>query len=534
MVHTAAMSHCVAARCFEHATDHGDRLALSVAGLQVSYAELTTLAARIGMWLESAAERPPERVGILASRSLAAYAGILGAWWCGASYVPLNPKLPATRLLKIQEITGLDALVVDAAGLQLVLENPLIAAPARVLAPCDRVNESVRAGPREMRIAGCNELPALTAPHPPKSVRADDSAYIMFTSGSTGVPKGVVVTAGNVAHFLAAIEERFSFRPTDRFSQLFELNFDLSVADMANAWSVGASLHVVPATQLIAPARFLQEHELTVWFSVPSTAVMMGRMRLLRPGAFPSLRYSLFCGEPLPLSTVEQWRQAAPQSIIENLYGPTEATIFCLGERVTWPPNVTPNRGTIAIGKPLRGTNAAVIDSARRALGPGQPGELALSGGQVAQGYFADPGTTRARFPLINGETWYLTGDLAYRDDAGVFHHLGRIDNQVKVLGNRVELEEVEAHLREVCGCDSVCAVAWPVQHGSASGIVAFLSGVQLAPQAVREAMRERLPAYMVPTEVRILDDLPHGVTGKVDRTALVQLLERGGACGSG
>ncbi|PYP47324.1 MAG: D-alanine--poly(phosphoribitol) ligase, partial [Gemmatimonadetes bacterium] len=182
------------------------------------------------MWLESAAERPPRRVGILASRSLAAYAGILGAWWCGASYVPLHPKLPATRLLKIQEITGLDALVVDAAGLQVLRTNPLSAAPARVLAPCDRVNESVRAGPREMRIAGCNELPALTAPHPPKSVRADDSAYIMFTSGSTGVPKGVVVTAGNVAHFLAAIEERFSFLPTDRFSQLFELNFDLSVA----------------------------------------------------------------------------------------------------------------------------------------------------------------------------------------------------------------------------------------------------------------------------------------------------------------
>ena len=152
----------------------------------------------------------------------------------------------------------------------------------------------------------------------------------------------------------------------------------------------------------------------------------------------------------------------------------------------------------------------------------------------MAKGYFADPGLTMRRFPLIDGETWYLTGDLAYRDDAGVFHHLGRIDNQVKVLGNRVELEEVEAHLREVCGCDSVCAVAWPVQHGSASGIVAFLSGVQLASQAVREAMRARLPAYMVPTEVRILDDLPHGVTGKVDRTALVQLLERGGACGSG
>src|SRR6266576_1317613 len=186
-VHTAATSHCVAARCFEHAIDHGDRLALSVAGSQVSYAELTTLAARIGMWLESAAERPPERVGILASRSLAAYAGVLGTWWCGASYVPLNPKLPAARLRTIQEITGLDALVVDRAGLQLLLENPPSAGPARVLAPCETVSQSAWAGSREMRIAGCSELPALRAPHPPKSVHADDTAYIMFTSGSTGV-----------------------------------------------------------------------------------------------------------------------------------------------------------------------------------------------------------------------------------------------------------------------------------------------------------------------------------------------------------
>src|SRR5207302_7182913 len=149
------MSHCVAARCFEHATDHGDRLALSVAGLQVSYAELTTLAARIGMWLESAAERPPRRVGILASRSLAAYAGILGAWWCGASYVPLHPKLPATRLLKIQEITGLDALFVDAAGLQVLRTNPRSAAPAPVHPSSDRVNGLVRADPRAIQHAGC-------------------------------------------------------------------------------------------------------------------------------------------------------------------------------------------------------------------------------------------------------------------------------------------------------------------------------------------------------------------------------------------
>jgi acyl-coenzyme A synthetase/AMP-(fatty) acid ligase len=141
-----------------------------------------------------------------------------------------------------------------------------------------------------------------------------------------------------------------------------------------------------------------------------------------------------------------------------------------------------------------------------------------------------DPSRTAARFPTIDGAVWYLTGDLAYQDAAGIFHHLGRTDHQVKVLGNRIELEEVEAHLRDVSGTESVAAVAWPIEAGCARGIVAFVSGSTASAARIREGMQLRVPKYMVPSQVRVLDGLPLNTSGKTDRRALAVLLSRGAA----
>jgi acyl-coenzyme A synthetase/AMP-(fatty) acid ligase len=143
----------------------------------------------------------------------------------------------------------------------------------------------------------------------------------------------------------------------------------------------------------------------------------------------------------------------------------------------------------------------------------------------VAQGYFKDAQKTAARFPSIAGKVWYLTGDLAFQDTAGRFHHLGRIDNQVKILGNRVEIEDVEAHLRAVCSVDTVAAVAWPIKDGVAQGIVAFIAGANISAAAVREGMQSRVPKYMVPTQVRFLEQMALSVSGKIDRKALWTLL---------
>jgi D-alanine--poly(phosphoribitol) ligase subunit 1 len=158
-------------------------------------------------------------------------------------------------------------------------------------------------------------------------------------------------------------------------------------------------------------------------------------------------------------------------------------------------------------------------------------GELVLCGPQLATGHLDDPEQTARRFPELDHPRagrarWYRTGDSAFRDGQGRFHCLGRVDNQVRVMGHRVELEEIEAHLRRVCGTDAVAAVAWPITGGSATGIVAFVCASQIAPAAVRDALRDRLPPYMVPHQVVASETLPLSPNGKVDRKALRSTLE--------
>jgi acyl-CoA synthetase (AMP-forming)/AMP-acid ligase II len=294
----------------------------------------------------------------------------------------------------------------------------------------------------------------------------------------------------------------------------------------------------VPRGELLAPARFIRDERLTVWFSVPSVVALLRKARLLRPGAFPALRLSSFCGEPLPLASIEAWRAAAPASAIENQYGPTEATISCTAER--WSdgaPAVTEGRGTVAIGRPYEGTLAGIVDEALRFVAPGTPGELVLAGPQLAAGYLDDPELTARRFPTLahprHGEgRWYRTGDLAVEDEGGRLHHLGRIDHQVKILGKRVELEDIEANLRAACGTASVAAVAWPVEAGVAQGVVAFVAAGERDEEVVKSRMRARVPAHMVPRRVVPVGDLPLTANGKLDRKLLVALLDAGAAAG--
>jgi D-alanine--poly(phosphoribitol) ligase subunit 1 len=503
------MNYNLAAPMFEHSLTHPSRLALSVADREVSYAELAALSQRVAGWLTAAGtSRPRGFVGVLASRSVEAYAGVLGACWSGNAYVPLNPQLPEERLAQLVGIIQPVALIVDDAGRK--------ALSARVREAC--------AAPI---LNSIEELPDFDPLDRPREAGAEDVGYMIFTSGSTGVPKGVLVPNRAVHHLVNMLREVYGFGPADRFSKAYNLSFDGSVHDMFTAWNAGGSLHPVPAAMLMAPMKFIQERELTVWASVPSTAVFLERLKMLPAGAFPSLRCTIFSGEPLPLRSALAWKQAAPNSVVDNICGHTECCVFSTLERLTDPPNVTPKRGLVAIGKPLPEFEAAVFDEQCKPLGPGQEGELALAGPQVALGYFGDAARTAARFPVIGGKVWYRTGDLVYREASGTYHHLGRVDHQVKIRGHRVELGEVEAYLAEICGSDSVAAVAWPVDHGSARGIVAFHCVPGLAAEDVRDALMRRIPRYAVPQQVLQLTSLPLTSNGKIDRNLLVEMLER-------
>lgn len=521
------MNYNLAVPFHENARRQPEAPALFVEGTTYSYGELASLAASVAAWLRRPEGRGSGRVGILAARSLEAYAGVLGTLWSGAAYVPVNPHTPEDRLLRIFEMAELDALVVDQAGMNLLSERALSSAPRRIL-----IGENVRLTAAVAQAAGfevsrLGELPEAGI-DAPAAVADGDLAYVLFTSGTTGTPKGVMIEAGSVAQFRSVVQARCAFAPSDRVSQVAELTFDNSVLDLFVTWAAGAGLYVVPEAQLMAPAKFIREHALTVWFSVPSTACMMDRMRMLKAEAFPSLRLSIFAGEALPMAAARAWQKAAPNSVVENFYGPTEVTVDCIAQRLEEPPNITRNRGSLAIGKPFPGIEAGIVDAELRFLPSEQEGELVVSGRQVARGYFKEAELTAARFPTIDGRRWYRTGDLAYQDATGAFHHLGRIDNQVKVLGNRVELEEVEAHLREIVGSDVVAAVAWPVEDGRATGIVAFHCDAAVERDRVREGMQRRVPAYMVPQRVCRLEALPLGSTGKIDRKALLRMLDEG------
>jgi D-alanine--poly(phosphoribitol) ligase subunit 1 len=521
----ARMNYNLALPFYENSVRNPQALALFAGDSRYSYSELANLARRISGWLGRKAGERSDRVGILASRTIEAYAGVLGTLWSGAAYVPIKPDTPEDRVIRILQQTKLDALIADQAGLNILSNRVLESAPTRILFGPDARPPQSALTFKEISFESFREGSG-EGPDQPVIVAGDDLAYIIFTSGTTGTPKGVMIENESVCQFIEIMHQRFSLHADNRIAEASELTFDASVFDMFMAWSSGAALYVVPASQLMAPAKFIRDHELTLWFSVPSTASFMGRMKMLRPGAFPSLRISIFAGEALAVSTAQAWQIAAPNSIVENFYGPTELTVDCIAQTLEDPPYVTRDRGTLAIGTVFPGVRAGIVDPDLKFLPPEQEGELVVSTRQAARGYFEDPELTASRFPTLNGERWYRTGDLAYEDAFGTFHHLGRIDNQVKILGNRVELEEVEAHLRNILGTDMVAAVAWPLVDSRATGIVAFHCAQGVTRDAARDEMKKRVPDYMVPQRIHYLDALPLGATGKIDRKALARLLD--------
>ena len=512
-----------------HSIDRPHDSALVVDGNSYSYGELASLSGRVAAWLQAA---EPDRllgarVGVLTSRTLDTYAGILGACWAGASYVPINAKLPAGRLANVFAGARLEALIVDETGIKRLDQIAPDFLPRRILGPITTGRK--KGGNSGLMLRDLNPVPE------PVAVSADHCAYVMFTSGTTGLSKGVMVSTGNLRSFLNCMRRLYNLGREDRVSQFSEVSFDFSVLDLFAAWDAGATLYTVPESQLMAPARFIQENKLTFWASVPSVVIFLDRLKFLRAGAFPSLRVSYFCGEPLSLASAQAWQQAAPNSVVDNHYGPTEATVACSFERLTSAPNVTQERGIVAIGKPYPGMRMAVVDEAGTFLAAGTTGELALSGSQVALGYLGESQLTALRFrrlehPQWGLSTWYLTGDLAREDSTGCFHHLGRVDHQVKVLGHRIELEEVDSHLRHACQCDSAVAVAWPVRQGIAEGLVAFVGGGSLDGSRILENLKQRVPPYMVPQRIIKMESLPLTPNGKIDRRRLAESLDRDGA----
>lgn len=525
------MKHTLRSGFLESAARFPDRDALSVGDERLTYRALERRARRIAATLDRHAPSGEGKLtAVLGHRHSTTFAGILGALMRGHGYVPLNPAFPAVRTGSMMQRSGCRALVVDPTGRE-VLEELLdaVGAPLVVLLPDERDVSALRLRwPRHTILGAAHLASADACVLGPTS--EDDIAYLLFTSGSTGQPKGVMVAHRNVVQFITLMTERYGIREDDRFSSTFDLTFDLSLFDMFCAWERGACVVVPSLHQKMLPAQYIRQNRLTVWFSVPSTGVMMSRLRMLKPGAFETLRWALFCGEALPAEVAARFAAAAPNAVVENLYGPTELTIACALYR--WDPHSSPDEsahGIVPIGEPYPGMSALVVDESLRPVPRGEAGELLMTGPQMAPGYWQDEARTADAFVRPPGEEriFYRTGDLVRWPEGGPMIYLGRVDNQIKIQGYRVELGEIEAVLREESGAEVAVAIGWPRLDSGVEGIVGFVGAPDADATAILERARARLPSYMRPSAIRLVSTFPLNANGKVDRKALLAELER-------
>jgi amino acid adenylation domain-containing protein len=507
-----------------------DAAALRWKGQQVSFAQLEQVSNRLARMLTAQGCTRGDRVALLLPKGPMAIAAMLGVLKADCSYTPVDTKNPAARIAKVLAALDCRCVLVQASTRQL-LSEALRHLPPEMAAPVvGLLDPGVEAALWGVHFA-LDDLAALPAEPPDQRNSSRDPAHILFTSGSTGMPKGVVITHASVIHFVDWAVRHFGLGPADRLSGHSPLHFDLSTFDVYGALAAGATLYPVPAETNLLPhklAELIEQAELTQWFSVPSILNHMAKLDVLGPNAFPALRRVLWCGERFPTSGLMYWMRRVPHAEFTNLYGPTETTIASSYYRVPKCPDH--EREEIPIGRGCEGEELLVLGTDLRPLGAGQTGDLYIRGAGLSSGYWRDPERTAAAFapsPFAEGERLYRTGDLARVDERGTVTLVGRADTQIKSRGYRIELGEIEAALDSIGELRESAVVA--VESDGFEGNVlccAYVprAGGEIAPATLRQRLAGVLPAYMLPARWMQLDRLPLNGNGKTDRPALKDL----------
>lgn len=453
-----------------------------------TYRELDQITNRIAHLLAGNGAGPGEVVGLLVPRSGEAIIGLLAILKTGAAYLPIDPAHPDERI----------KFMVSDAG------------PVAVLTTADLSSrfDGLDVGVIEIDDPLIDGQPssALTAPEP------DDLAYMTYTSGTTGVPKAVAVTHHNVTQLVDAVRTDLPARPGEVWSQWHSLVFDVSVWEIWGALLHGGRLVVVPESVASSPDdlhELLISEKVSVLCQTPSAAGMLSPERL-------ESTTLIVAGEACPTELVDRW--AASGRTMINAYGPTEATIYAA---MSGP--LTPGSGVAPIGSPVPGAALFVLDKWLRPAPEGVVGELYVAGNGVAPGYAHRSGLTASRFLACPfggpGSRMYRTGDLVQWGEDGQLQYLGRADEQVKIRGYRIELGEIQAALARLAGVEQAVVIAREDRPGD-KRLVGYIMGTA-DPVEARTALAERLPAYMVPAAVVVLDALPLTVNGKLDKRAL-------------
>ena len=436
-------------------------------------------------------------IGLVANDDIETYAAIIALWLEGKCYVPVNPETPAERNKNVLKQAGV-SVVIDSS------QQPLF-------------TDFIVIKSKELVFKEINLIP--------NDVSNEALAYIFFTSGTTGVPKGVPISRSNLAGFIKAFFAlEIEMDEADKCLQMFELTFDLSVMSYLAPLLKGACVYTIPKDKIKFNyiAELLEEQHLTVALMVPSI------IHYLRPYFdeidCASMKYSLFCGEALPLDVTKEWADCIPNAKIMNVYGPTEDTIFCTHYTYNRTAENKVSNGLLSIGQPMHETYTIIVNEKNEIVKPGEKGQLCLGGVQLTPGYWKNEEKNKETFfyTEYNGATtrFYKTGDLCLADGDGDIMYLGRIDSQIKVQGFRVELSEIEFFAKEYLQKINAVAIAFTNQISNTEIGMVIESG-EFDTKELINYMKTKMPGYMIPTQVRFVNSFPLNTNGKIDRKPL-------------
>jgi amino acid adenylation domain-containing protein len=445
-----------------------------------------------------------KNIGLIANDDLETYASIIALWFEGKAYVPLNPDIPAERNKFIIIESGVKT-ILGSSGLDFDLPHA--------------VTNTKDLPPSEMDLS---LLP--TASH--------ELAYILFTSGTTGVPKGVPVTRENIASFVIGFDLLInSIDENDRWLQMFDLTFDLSIMSYLIPLLNGSCVYTIPAGKIKYSYiyKLIDEQQITGALLVPSV------VHYLRPFFSEihsvDMKYCLFCGEALSQDLAEKWQQCIPNAEVLNLYGPTENTIFCTSyalHKKSSSPNKS-YKGILSIGRCMKDTLAIIVDNNNCPVPAGEKGELCLGGAQLTPGYWNNKKRNSEAFFYSDyagkQERFYKTGDLCMIDEDSDIMYIGRMDTQVKIQGFRVELLEVEFHAKKFLGGINIVATTFSNIAGN-NEIALVVESVPINNTVLMDYMKKHLPAYMVPSRIEFRSEFPYNKNGKVDINLLKHSLQ--------
>lgn len=494
-----------------------DLIALEIGAQQYSYGQLGRQSFKIARAIHESG-MTADHVGVFAYRSFVAYSSIAGIVMASKAWVPLNPRFPVTRTAEMISRSELKLIIVGSECYkEFVSLSAFVKKDLWVVLP-DMAAEQIAADLKSKFNIICSE--ELVNEQAVNIYSSPDSpAYLLFTSGSTGKPKAVSVSNLNLTAYLDNIISRYRFSSEDRFSQTFDLTFDLSVHDLFVSWYSGGCLCVPVNETPFSLKKYIRESEITVWFSVPSVAVLMAKLRLLKNDSLSTLRLSFFCGEALLENTAEQWKKAAPGSEIINLYGPTEATIAISNYQWKGIHSGSAYNGIVSIGKIFDDQKYLIIDDNGD---PDDEGELCLAGSQVIAGYYKDKVNSSDSFFTRDEIRYYRTGDIV-RERNGLTYYLHRKDNEVKISGYRVNLSEIDELLSEFADRDKILTMALKSEKDSSNKIVVMMLNQNKMPdkELLLNHCRENLPWYMVPDQVLFVEKFFYNQNGKLDRARI-------------